>query len=471
MTLGAGYLEKGEGTNAITAYSKAVAMSPENIAAHLNLANAYLLAESNQEAAAQGQQALALDHNNAAAFYLLGCADLRMNQATQAVEAFQQSQKIDPAVTALNFQLGLAEERIGNIDDAIHEFETVVQFEPDHPSAHYQLSRLYQRAGRDADAAQELARHQQIQGKTTSPASGSALAFERCKYTQPIVSFALEEPDQHGVSVRFVDATAAAFGQPNPAFRGPIGVLDYNHDGRNSLLVVQGDSFRLLDDNQGKFTPLGDPVPAGSNAHFQACLVGDLNNDRVEDVVMLGEEACHVLRFATNGLFRDVTAASGMKQVRASDGLLADLDFSGKLDLLAVLPGGQGVQVMRNLGNGYFMDNTTNSGLPIALKGAQHVAVADWNNEDVPGVFITRNGTPPVFYAKQRAGGFVETNATAQWPAASCIALGDLNNDLLLDSVVAQGDSLDVIFGGSRPALRLSANGLGAKGILLIDYD
>src|SRR5579864_1261267 len=125
MTVGGGYLEKGEGTNAIAAYGKAVAMAPENIAAHLNLANADLLAESNQEAAAQCQQVLNLDPNNAAAYYLLGCANLRMNQATQAVEAFQQSQKIDPAVTALNFQLGLAQERLGNLDDAIHEFETV----------------------------------------------------------------------------------------------------------------------------------------------------------------------------------------------------------------------------------------------------------------------------------------------------------------------------------------------------------
>src|SRR5579872_710572 len=188
MTVGAGYLEKGDGTNAIAAYSKAVAQAPENIGAHLNLANADLLAESNQEVIVQCQQVLALDHNNPAAYYLLGCANLRMNQATQAVEAFQQSQKIDPAVTALNFQLGLAQERLGNFDDAIHEFETVVQVEQEHPSAHYQLSRLYQRVGRDADAAQELARHQQILGKTTRPPAATAMAFERCKYTQPIVS-------------------------------------------------------------------------------------------------------------------------------------------------------------------------------------------------------------------------------------------------------------------------------------------
>jgi Flp pilus assembly protein TadD len=470
MSLGAGYLEKGEATNAINAYSKAVSLEPENVAAHLNLANAHLLAESKQEAIAQCQQVINLDHNNPAAYYLMGCAYLRLNQPKQAVEAFQQSQKIDPAVTALNFQLGLAQERLGNLDDAIHEFETVIQFEPEHPSAHYQLSRLYQRVGRDADAAQELAKHQQIQGKSSSPAPGGAMAFEGCKYTQPIISFALEQPDRNGISVRFVEATAQAFGQQPAPYHGPMGVLDYNHDGRNSLFAMQGNGFILLDNTKGKFAPLGGVAPA-TNATYSRCLVGDLNNDRIDDVVVLGEQASHAFRFATNGQFREVTAASGLKNLKASDGLLADLDFTGKLDLLAVLPGAQGLRVLRNLGNGYFMDNTTNSGLPVVFPGAQHGAVEDWNNEDVPGVFVTRSGQPPVFFAKQRAGAFVETNATANWPVGNVLAIGDLNNDLLLDCVLAGDNLVQVILGGSKEPTKLSAKGLQTRGILLLDYD
>jgi len=471
MSLGAGYLEKGDGTNAINAYTKAVSLEPDNIAAHLNLANAFLLADSNQEVIVQSQQAANLDRNNAAAYYLMGCAYLHLNQATQAVDAFQQSQKVDPAVTALNFQLGLAQERLGNLDEAIHEFETVVQFEPDHPSAHYQLSRLYQRAGRETDAAQELARHQQIQGKNPSPAGGGALAFERCKYTRPIISFAIEQPDLHGIVVRFTQATAEAFGQQPAPYHGPLGVIDYTHDGRNRLFAMQGNGFRLLDNTQGKFTPLGEVVPAGTDTGYRRCLVGDINNDRIEDITVLGEQASHVFRFATNGQFREVTAASGLKNLKASDGLLADLDFTGRLDLLAVLPGAQGLRVLRNLGNGYFMDNTTNSGLPAVFTGAQNVAVEDWNNEDVPGVFVSRTGQPPVFFAKQRAGAFVETNVTANWPAGKVLAAADLDNDLLLDCVVADDTQVHVIFGGTRSSIKLPANGLQTKGVLLLDYD
>src|SRR5690349_18057021 len=84
MTVGAGYLEKGDATNAISAYDRAAKLEPDNVATHLNLANAYLLADSNQAAIVQSQQAANLDRNNAAAYYLMGCAYLHLNQATQA---------------------------------------------------------------------------------------------------------------------------------------------------------------------------------------------------------------------------------------------------------------------------------------------------------------------------------------------------------------------------------------------------
>jgi len=109
--------------------------------------------------------------------------------------------------------------------------------------------------------------------------------------------------------------------------------------------------------------------------------------------------------------------------------------------------------------------------LPVVFPGAQHIAIADWNNEDVPGVFVTRTGKAPVFFDKQRAGAFVETNVTAQWPPGNVLAVGDLNNDLLLDCVLAADDSLQVIFGGSKRSLTLEAKGLATKGILLLDYD
>jgi len=470
MTRGQGYLEKGDATNAIAVYSKAVSLVPESLDAHLNLANAHLLAGDNQAVIVQCQQALTLDQNSAAAYYLMACAYLNLNQAEHAVQSFQESQKIDPAVTALNFQLGLAHERLGHFDEAIQEFEIVVQFEPDHPSAHYQLSLLYQRAGRAADAAAELTKHQEILAKNPS-VPPPPLGYERCKYTEPRAAFVLEQPDETGIPVHFVEATAAAFGDQAATCHGPLGVLDYNHDGRNSLFVMQTNAFRLLNNLKGKFAPLGDALPATPDGAYHRCLVGDLNNDRFDDVLVLGEQASHAFRFATNGQFRDVTVAAGLKNLRGRDAVLADLDFTGKLDLLTALPGGQGLRVLRNLGSFYFQEYTTNSGLPSLLPGIDQVTVEDWKNEDAPGVFVTRAGQPPLFFSKQRAGAFVETNLDGSWPAGKAITFGDLNNDLLLDCVLADENDLHLIFGAMKERSKLPLKGLRVKGVMLLDYD
>src|SRR4051812_27598753 len=212
MTRGNGFLEKGDATNAITAYLEAVKLAPESLDVRLNLANAYLLAGDCTNVIEQCRQSLSLDHNSGAAYYLMGCAYLRLNQAKPAVQALQQAKQIDPAITALNFQLGLAHAQLANVDEAITEFETVAKFEPENPSVHYQLSQLFQRAGRAGDAAREMQIHQQIAAKHAGGPSGPG-TFERCKYTQPRQVFKLEQPEQRGIPVRFVDATSAAFKQ------------------------------------------------------------------------------------------------------------------------------------------------------------------------------------------------------------------------------------------------------------------
>ncbi len=469
MNLGAGYLENGEATNAINAYSQAEKLVPESIDARLNLANAFLLAGRSPEVVSQCQHVLSLDHNNPAAYYLMGCAYLRMNQPEQAVQALQESQKIDPAVNALSFQLGLAQERLGHLNEAIQEFETLAQFDPEHPSVHYQLSRLYQRAGRTTEAAQELAKHQQRLASNPNPPSGVA-AYERCKYTQPRTPFILEQPDRRGVPVHFLEATAAAFGAQAAQYRGLAGVLDYNHDGRNSLFVQEGERFRVLENVGGRFAPLGEGLPVATNGPFRRCLVGDLNNDRFDDVLVLGEQGSHAFRFATNGQFREVTTAAGLNKLQVRDGLLADLDFTGKLDLLGVAPGAEGLRVFRNLGNFYFQEST-NSGLPASFPGVRDVTVDDWRDEDAPGVFVARSGQPPVYFAKQRAGPFVATNLAAQLPPAKAIALGDLNNDLLLDVVLGTEADVVIQLSGTEDRVSLPLKGLQLQGLLLLDFD
>src|SRR5204863_1802142 len=128
-------------------------------------------------------------------------------------------------------------------------------------------------------------------------------------------------------------------------------------------------------------------------------------------------------------------------------------------------------QLYRNLGNFYFQDGTTNSGLPLRLDGAEQVIVEDWNNEDLPGIFATRQGKAPVYFAKQRAGSFVETNTTADWPAGNIMTSGDLNNDLRPDMAVAGANEITISFGGTKESARVPLNGMHPQSLMLVDYD
>jgi Flp pilus assembly protein TadD len=461
-------LEKGDADGAIGLYEQALRLSPESTDVRLNLANAYLAAGRPDDAARLCQQALELSPSSAAAYYLRGCALLRENQPELASESFQQSWKIEPAVPALDFQTGMAQEALGQVPDAIRDFEGVIRAAPDHPSAHYQLSRLYRQAGRDADAERELKEHQRILAKRDgSPVTAAEL--ERCKYTQPLAPFVLAQPDPRGIPVRFAEDTAAAFGALAARCRGPLAVIDYEHDGRQSLFARDGrEGFLLLDNRAGRFSALGRPLPAPAAGGYRACLTGDLDNDGFDDVVVLGDQDSRVFKFYAHGRIRDATRAAGLEGLKATSGLLADLDFTGNLDLVAVQPAGAGLAVYRNLGNLYFDGTSSDSGLPRQLPGAAQVTAQDWDNEGLPGVFIARADGPPAFYAKRRAGAFAPGALTAGWPAGAVMATGDLRNDLHAQAVIDRDRARDRRRQG-RPApepapARLPGRGPAARG-------
>ncbi len=66
-----------------------------------------------------------------------------------------------------------------------------------------------------------------------------------------------------------------------------------------------------------------------------------------DDVVALGDKGSHLFKFGTNGLATDVSTASHLNDVSAIDGVLMDLDFTGKLDLVAVTGDTHSVRVYR----------------------------------------------------------------------------------------------------------------------------
>ena len=471
MNTGKSYYEGGETENALEAFRKALALNPTHLDAHLNLANACLLANRSTNAIQEAQEALNLDSNSGAAYYIMGCAYLRLNQFEDAIKALQQAKAIDKTVNAVSFQLGRAHQGAGHLEDAIREFQEVVEFEPEHPAAHYGLSQALIRVGRKEEANQELEKHRQVSAKKPVTPADEA-TYERCEYTKARAPFELEEPAKDGVKVTFADATESAFGSSARHYHGPVGVMDINQRGRNDLFVCEdNDGFRLLLNSNGVFRSEGEHIPGFAGAKYSRCLVADLNNDRFDDVVMLSEKGIHLFKFATNGGVTEVTSFAGLRNLAAYDGALVDLDFTGKLDLLLSSPDQKAVHVLRNLGNMFFKDVTQTSGVPATLSGVRQLVVDDWNNDDLMDVFVVRDAQAPLLLTNQRGGPLVSTNSPAGWPAGKRIAVGDLNNDLRNDLVIVTGDRLECIFGGVPNRTSIPLGNFAPSVLALVDYD
>jgi Tfp pilus assembly protein PilF len=470
MNAGKNYLAQGDATNALATYKKAEIIVPNNADVRLNLANCCLLSGAAAEAIGEVDEVLKLEPNSAAAYFVKGSAYLRLSKPEEAVKALENANRIEAGQTATLFQLGMARMGLKQWDGAIAAFQEGIGMDPNHlhPAAHYLLAQALLHAGRQDEAQKELQQHQAtIEGGR--PALGVA-PFERSKYTQARVPFKLEQPEKEGIRMKFVDATKEALGDGAQDFSGPIGVIDANHTGWNSLFVVEkGQGFRLLWNTNGTFRPSGAPYPAIPGAKYSRMLVGDLQNDRFEDVVVLGDKGSHLFQLGTNGLAIDVSPLSRLSALSAIDGLLMDLDFTGKLDLIAVT-GKSEVRVYRQFGPLLFNEITSTSGIPASLHNVQAVMMEDWNLDGTMDVIASRKEGPALLLEKQRGGRLAPREPT-NWVAGAVFSNGDFDNDLRPDLAVVNNGKISICFNSGERKEITFADTAGCRQIVAVDYD
>lgn len=473
MNTGKNYYDQGQAEKAVAAFRQAVEFYPTRTDARLNLANALLLANQPEAALTNALGVLDYDRNAAAAYYVAGCAHFRLRQPEEAVKMFLPARDLDREVAAVSFLLGRAYQETGRIEEAIAAFREAIAQDASHPAAHYALAQLLIRSGQPEEGAKEMAIHQALPQKPGGTAGPEV--YERCRLTEARAPGKVIRPDVPGIRVTFADVTAEVLKNPvGGGYRAPIAVLDYNRDGRNSLFVTEGRSaFRLLDNREGKLTPLPQTLPFRAATDYRQALVGDFNNDRFEDVLVTGPEGSQIFRFATNGMARDFTTASGLKglELRTRQAQILDIDFTGKLDILGVLPSGEGIRVLRNLGNMYFKDITATSGVPAQLEGLTGLAVDDWNNDDLLDVFATRTEGPVLYLEKRRGGPLQETDLPSAPDQGTIIALGDVNGDARTDLFTGGPEQVELLLGGVHQRLSLPVSLPDLSQLTLVDYD
>ena len=282
-------------------------------------------------------------------------------------------------------------------------------------------------------------------------------------------------------------------------------IFDYDNDGRNDLLVLQGSRLNasaaaipslLLfhNDGPGKFREVAKEAGLGVSGWAQAVCAGDIDNDGFTDLAVTYYGVSRIF-LNQKGRFVDHTPVSGLPNsgIRWGSGCaFTDYDRDGFLDLflanyidfdlktapkpgslpeciwkgLAIMCGPKGLPMARNvlyrnLGNRRFEDVSAKAG--ILKPGPRYglgATAADFNNDGWPDLYVACDQTPSLLYQNQKNGTFVERGLEAgvaldsngRTQAGMGIAVGDFDANGFLD--IAKTN-----FSGELPSLYLNEDG------------
>ena len=282
-------------------------------------------------------------------------------------------------------------------------------------------------------------------------------------------------------------------------------IFDFDGDGANDIFVTNGTRINAggvrspsqlyHNDGKGHFSEVGAQAGLTHTGWAQAACTGDFDNDGHSDLLVTYYGQNVLYRNSGNGKFSDVTAKAGLPTTGIRwgtgcafldydrDGLL-DIFISNYVDLdlastpkpgsgkgcewkgLSVSCGPKGLPMARNVlfhnnGDGTFTDVSDAAG--ILKPGGRYglgVAVADFDNDGWPDIYVACDQSPSLLFRNTRNGKFEEIgeisgaafNADGRMQAGMGVAVGDFDGNGFLDIVKTN-------FSGDHPSLYRNENG------------
>jgi predicted CXXCH cytochrome family protein len=151
MQLGEFYAGRGEMTNALTHFQKAVAWDRGSAPFHRELAVTWSLLNQNSNAVDELRAAVRLDPRNAPFHFELALALNAVGDLDGTVAELETATQLDPGQARVWYNLALARERKANGAGAREAVEHALQLQPDFPEARNFLRSLPPQAGRVGD--------------------------------------------------------------------------------------------------------------------------------------------------------------------------------------------------------------------------------------------------------------------------------------------------------------------------------
>jgi len=419
-------------------FQDALAADPSLAAARLNEGVAYLNLQKMAEARAALDEAVKSDPKNPYAWYNLGLLYKNTGNAQPAVDAFRRVSELAPADADTWYFLGTVYAQARQFPQAIDAFQHALQLNPLHASAEFGLARAYQQSADTDHARAHLKKFQYItEKKLGAPLS---LAYgEQGQYSRAVESPAdvIKPPAQ--IKVQFVDVTkeagliyqwSSSSSKDVSAYVGPGACfLDYDNDGKIDILLPDNGSHGGLslyhNLGNGKFEDVTRKAGLDPALHGSGCTAGDYDNDGWADL-LVGAGDVLLLHNEKDGTFRNASDSARISGNHGNGITLVDYDHDGDLDVyLTALPTGpipqQGEQLsrvlnyeslpsvmLRNNGNGTFVDTSKETGLAQSLPGISAIG-SDVNNDRAVDLLVTSYFSPATVFQNPREGKFKAT--------------------------------------------------------------
>jgi Tfp pilus assembly protein PilF len=374
-------------------------------------------------------------------FVNLGLAYFYNRDNDKAEAAFREAVRLDPALVQAHYGLGMLLKNLGNAGEAIAALDKAGALDPEDADLLYNLGLLHARRREFGEAIALLQRARQIDPNSMSIRYQLARAL--------IQSGQSKAGEKEMAAYQKLSA--------NPRFAVPTGT-QYGEAGRYALVLTD---YTVLGGPSAPPAPVAIRFSDATEGSGIAFAPGDPGGDTIPAAPAQGES---VQAWAAR-------YGSGVA--------VADLDGDGLLDLLFSDAGTQGTPhpvLYRNGGNWRFEDITGRSGL--AAAGIQPggigmaAAVADYDNDHDPDIFITRLGQGVLL--QNEAGVFRDVTGQAGAKVSGLLlgaSWGDVDHDGDLDLCVTRLRSPGPAAGRTPPAGRDAAGPAAASGgvVLLLN--